>query len=104
MTPSASKLTIDTIGYVAATMTTVSFLPQLLRVIRLRSARDISLVMFLVFTLGTTLWLVYGILSRSTPVIAANAVTTVLAGAILFLKLRFDRHATEPTQTGGAPR
>jgi MtN3 and saliva related transmembrane protein len=85
--------TIDFIGYVAATCTTLSFLPQLIRVLRLRSAREISLGMFLIFSVGTALWLTYGVLVRSKPVIAANAVTFVLAISILVLKLRFDRNA-----------
>jgi MtN3 and saliva related transmembrane protein len=92
------------IGYAAATMTTFSFLPQLIRVIKLRSARDISLGMFLIFTAGTACWLVYGLSLHSLPVTLANAVTMVLSAAILLLKLRFDRNATRETQPAGAPR
>jgi len=98
------KAMIDGIGYAAATMTTVSFLPQLVRVVRLRSARDISLTMFLVFSAGTFSWLVYGVLSGSPPVWVANAVTFVLSMSILILKLRFDRTATRAVQPKGAPR
>lgn len=76
---------VTAIGLIAAVCTTVSFVPQLIRVWRLRSAREISLTMFLVFSLGTFLWLLYGILIRSLPVILA------LSLAILALKLRFDR-------------
>ena len=94
---------INIIGYCAATLTTISFLPQLIRVIKLRSARDISLGMFLIFTAGTGFWLTYGILSHSAPVWIANAVTFVLSLSILILKLRFDRHAIESHPTG-APR
>jgi MtN3 and saliva related transmembrane protein len=100
----ASRALIDSIGYAAATMTTVSFLPQLIRVVKLRSAREISLGMFLIFSAGTFAWLVYGILSHSTPVWMANAVTFVLSMSILILKLRFDRNATRQTQPDGAPR
>jgi MtN3 and saliva related transmembrane protein len=85
--------TIDFIGYIAATCTTVAFLPQLIRVVKLRSARDISLGMFTIFSTGTALWLMYGLLTHSKPVAAANAVTFVLAISILVLKLRFDREA-----------
>lgn len=85
--------TIDLIGYIAAICTTSSFVPQLVRVLRLRSARDISLGMFLILSVGTALWLIYGLLSHSRPVTAANAVTLVLSVSILFLKLRFDRNA-----------
>jgi MtN3 and saliva related transmembrane protein len=84
---------IDLIGYVAATCTTLSFLPQLFRVVRLKSARDISLGMFLIFSLGTALWLTYGLLSHSKPVTVANAVTFLLSISILVLKLRYDRNA-----------
>ena len=87
--------TIDIVGYVAATCTTASFLPQLVRVLRLRSARDISLGMFLIFSIGTVLWLTYGLLAHSKPVVAANAVTLVLSISILVLKLRFDRNAVK---------
>lgn len=93
-----SRTEIDGIGYAAATMTTVSFVPQLLRVIRLRSARDISLGMFLIFSAGTFTWFMYGVLAHSAPVWIANAVTFVLAASILGLKLRFDRRATSAHQ------
>jgi MtN3 and saliva related transmembrane protein len=86
---------INFIGYCAATMTTVSFLPQLIRVIKLRTARDISLGMFLIFSVGTFFWLLYGLFSHSKPVWIANAVTFVLSMSILILKLRFDRNAVE---------
>ncbi|MGC8550469.1 MAG: SemiSWEET transporter [Acidobacteriaceae bacterium] len=78
-------------GYCAAVLTTVSFVPQLLRVWRLRSARDISLTMFLAFSLGVFLWLVYGISLHSIPIILANGLTLALSLAILVLKIYFDR-------------
>jgi MtN3 and saliva related transmembrane protein len=102
MTLSVGQVT--TIGYMAATLTTISFVPQLLRVIKLRSARDISLGMFLIFSAGTFFWLVYGYLERSKPVTIANLITFGLSMTILILKLRFDRHATDDVQPDGAPR
>jgi MtN3 and saliva related transmembrane protein len=99
-----STTAINLIGYAAATLTTISFLPQLIRVIKLRSARDISLGMFLIFCTGTLLWFFYGLLVHSAPIFTANFVTFVLATTILVLKLRFDRRAAEPIQPGGAPR
>ena len=99
-----AKPVIDAIGYCAACLTTISFLPQLLRVLKTRSARDISLGMFLIFTLGTLCWLVYGLLVHAVPVFIANSATLLLSGAILFLKLRFDRNATSGRQPGDAPR
>ncbi|MEO6924846.1 MAG: SemiSWEET transporter [Bryocella sp.] len=102
MTP--SKSTIDIIGYCAATLTTISFLPQLMRVIELRSAREISLVMFLTLTLGTGMWLLYGLSLHAMPIILANSVTLALSLAILFCKLRFDKHATDPLPHTSAPQ
>ncbi|MBW4043902.1 MAG: SemiSWEET transporter [Acidobacteria bacterium] len=86
-----SAAEVNLIGSVAAVCTTASFVPQLARVWRLRTARDISLVMFLLFSVGEAMWLAYGLLIHSEPVILANFVTLVLAVAILVLKLRFDR-------------
>lgn len=86
-----STWAISFIGSVAAFCTTISFVPQLLRVWRLKSARDISLTMFLVFSLGVFLWLLYGIFIHSGPVILANGATLALSLAILALKLRYDR-------------
>ena len=75
-------------GMVAATLTTVAFLPQVLRTWRTRSTSDISLGMFVTYVVGIFLWLVYGLFLRDIPLIASNAVTLVLSGAILVLKLR----------------
>jgi MtN3 and saliva related transmembrane protein len=82
---------LDAIGSTAAFCTTLSFLPQLIRVWRRKSARDISLVMFLLFSFGVACWLVYGIGIGSGPIAVANAITLALALAILALKLRYDR-------------
>jgi MtN3 and saliva related transmembrane protein len=80
---------IDLLGLAAGTLTTCAFIPQVLRIWRTRSARDISLVMFLLFSLGVLLWIIYGVAIASTPVIVANGVTLVLALAILLMKLYF---------------
>jgi len=85
-----SRWTMNGIGSVAAVCTTISFLPQLLRVWQRKSARDISLSMFLLFSFGVACWLVYGLGIGSAPIIAANAVTLAQALAILALKLRYD--------------
>ncbi len=73
----------------AGSLTTVSFLPQVIKTWKSRSAKDLSLVMFSVFCLGTSLWLTYGILIASSPVILANAVTLVLCLILLYFKLWF---------------
>lgn len=79
----------STIGFIAAILTTVAFVPQILKIWRARSAKDVSLGMYTVFTLGVALWLVYGILIDSWPIIFANCVTLSLAGAVLVMKLKF---------------
>lgn len=76
------------LGLLAATLTTVAFVPQLIKVIKTRSTHDISLAMYIVVCTGVLLWLIYGILVEDTPLIAANTVTFVLAGTILILKIR----------------
>lgn len=79
----------DFVGFVAATFTTASFLPQAWHTFRTRDVSGISLGMYSLFTLGVTLWLAYGLLAGAWPVVAANAVTLALATAILVMKLRF---------------
>ncbi|MDA9493601.1 SemiSWEET transporter [Bradyrhizobium sp. CCBAU 11361] len=80
---------IKLIGFAAASCTTVAYAPQFIKVWKTRAARDISLGMFLVMVLGLALWLVYGLLSGDGPLIASNAVTMLLAGGILVMKLRY---------------
>lgn len=79
----------DSIGSVAASLTTLSFVPQVWQVWKSKHAQDISLGMYSLFTLGVALWLVYGVLVTSWPIIIANSITVVLAGAVLVMKLRF---------------
>jgi MtN3 and saliva related transmembrane protein len=78
----------ETIGAVAGLLTTIAFLPQVVRTWRTRSTEDISALMFVLFCSGVALWLVYGLMIAALPVVLANAVTLVLAGSILVLKLR----------------
>ena len=80
---------IKLIGFAAATCTSVAYAPQAIKVWKTRSTGDISLGMFLVMVLGLALWLVYGLLSGDAPLIAANVITMVLAGGILFMKLKY---------------
>ena len=77
------------IGFLAAILTTVAFVPQILKIWRARSAKEVSLGMYSVFTLGVALWLAYGILIHSWPIILANCVTLLLAGGVLVMKLKF---------------
>jgi MtN3 and saliva related transmembrane protein len=77
------------LGLCAAFCTTISFLPQALKTIKTKNTTGISLSMYAVFTGGTFLWLVYGILSKDIPVSAANGITLVFAGIILAFKIRY---------------
>jgi MtN3 and saliva related transmembrane protein len=81
----------DILGFVAGIITTVSFVPQVVRVYRNKSGHDISFWMMLLLALGVILWLIYGFLLWSLPIILANAVTLVLVLAILVLKVYYAR-------------
>ncbi|MGD0144623.1 MAG: SemiSWEET transporter [Rhizomicrobium sp.] len=79
---------VTAIGLGAAFCTTIAFLPQTIKTWRTRSTKDISLGMFLTFSIGIALWLLYGLLLHDIPLIAANAITLVLALIILGFKIR----------------
>jgi len=80
---------VNVIGLAAGSLTTVAFLPQVIKTWKSGSAKDLSLGMFSFFCLGVLLWLIYGLLTNDIPVIAANLATLILASTILFFKLRF---------------
>ncbi len=77
----------ELIGYMAATLTTTSFLPQAIMTIRTRDTESLSLSMYSLFALGVLLWLVYGIYLSNEAIIVSNAVTLVLAAVILGFKI-----------------
>ena len=77
-----------TVGLIAGFLTTIAFLPQVMRTWKSRSTRDISLVMFSIYVTGIVLWLIYGLMLHDIPLIASNAITFLLSGIILLLKLR----------------
>jgi len=81
--------TVIMVGYLAGTLTTVSFVPQVVRSWRLRETNDISLFMILLFAAGDFLWMMYGIWTGSAPIITANFVTFGLVLFLLGMKLRF---------------
>jgi MtN3 and saliva related transmembrane protein len=85
MSPTALNL----LGFAAGVLTTAAFVPQVLKIWKTRSARDISLAMYAVFTTGVILWLVYGMALGSVPIIVANVLTLGLALAVLVMKLRY---------------
>lgn len=76
------------IGYPAAILTTLAFVPQALQSWRSRDLRGISLPMYALFTLGVGLWALYGWLIGSPPIVVANAITLALAASVLWLKIR----------------
>jgi MtN3 and saliva related transmembrane protein len=78
----------DWIGYVAAILTTISFVPQVWQIWQTQITKGISLRMYILLTCGVSLWLIYGILISAWPVIIANTITVILAGVVLFMKLR----------------
>lgn len=79
------------LGFVAGTLTTLSFVPQVVKTARTRRCDDLSLGMLLAFGTGVALWLAYGIWLRALPIIVANAVTLVLIAAMLAMKLMYRR-------------
>ena len=87
MTPDMTL--VDTVGTIAACLTTASFLPQVWLSFKTRDVSGVSLGMYSVFTVGVALWLVYGLLLGAWPIVVANAITLLLALAILGMKLRF---------------
>lgn len=78
------------IGYCAAFLTTVAFLPQVIKIIRYKDTDSISLFTFILFFLGVCLWLLYGILNKDMPIIFANLITGILALIILIYKVKYD--------------
>lgn len=80
---------VTIIGLIAGSFTTISFFPQVIRVFKTRSTRDISLWMFLLFTIGVLLWLIYGIYLKLWPVILSNLLTLISAIIILGFKLKY---------------
>ena len=80
----------DAIGYAAAFCTTSAFLPQAYVAIKHRDTKSLSLAMYIIFTTGLVLWLIYGVAKHDWALIASNAVTATLAALILITKLRYD--------------
>ena len=80
---------ITLVGFLAGGLTTASFVPQVVKTARTRSARDLSEAMLLVFLAGLCLWTFYGMELGSAPIIAANIITICLVGAILVMKVKF---------------
>lgn len=81
----------DVVAYAAGTLTTLAFVPQVVKTWRSKSVRDLSFVTLAAFTAGVFLWLVYGLMRHEPPIIAANAVTLALGGVLVVFKVRHGR-------------
>ena len=77
------------VGFTAAFLTTISYIPQVIKVMRSKSTEDLSLATFLLLFLGLSLWLVYGILLKNAPLIVANIITLFFISMILIHKLKY---------------
>jgi len=94
----------DLLGYFAAILTTVSFLPQAIKALRDRDTKSLSLSMYVIFTTGVVMWGIYGLLRHDWAIVAANAVTSALSLAILITKIRYDvlRQTGRPAKANSA--
>ena len=81
--------TITLVGYIAGTLTTISFVPQVARAWKLKETRDLSLAMLLFFAAGVLLWTLYGVWTGSLPIIAANVITFILILVLLGMKIKY---------------
>jgi MtN3 and saliva related transmembrane protein len=84
-----NPMIVETLGYLAATLTTISFAPQAWLIWKTRSAKGISLGMYSAFVTGIGVWLLYGLLIQAWPLVVSNAITFVLSGLILWMKVRY---------------
>ena len=82
-------ISIEAYGFLAAILTTVAFLPQVIKTWRRKSAEDISWTMLILFLTGVTFWIIYGVFINSLPIILANLVTFILNTFILLFKIKF---------------
>jgi MtN3 and saliva related transmembrane protein len=95
---------VDLLGYVAAFCTTIAFVPQVLLVWRRRSAEGVSTLMYIVLTAGIALWLTYGVLLQSWPIVIANVITLGLALAVLAMKWKFRGRAPSTCMKAPLPQ
>lgn len=94
---------VEYVGLAAGALTTAAYVPQVYKTWRTRAVGDISLAMYVSMTVGTALWLVYGLLHSASAIVAANSVALVLVGGMLRLKLKYGARNQPPPVRGGAP-
>lgn len=80
---------VTVIGLIAAACTTFAYVPQAVKTIKTKDTKSLSLIMYVIMTVGIMLWLSYGILLKDLPIIIANTVTLIFAGIILVLKIKY---------------
>jgi len=80
---------IDVLGFSGATLTTVSFIPQVFKIVKTKDTCSISLIMYIIFAIGLMFWEIYGILNAAAPIIIANLVTLGLVSIILVYKIKY---------------
>ena len=80
---------INLLGLIAGLLCAASFLPQLIKIRKTKNTTDLSLPTFIIFCLGVSIWLIYGILKKDGPIIFANIVTLTIAVNVLLLKLKY---------------
>lgn len=83
-----SEASVSVLGYIAATCTTISFLPQVIQTVKTRKTKDISLGMYVVLFAGAVLWLVYGVILNSPPIYVTNIIVSICCSVIILLKLK----------------
>ncbi|MCH7850355.1 MAG: lipid-A-disaccharide synthase N-terminal domain-containing protein [Nanoarchaeota archaeon] len=79
---------VTALGFLAALLTTIAFIPQVIKSWKTKKTKDVSLAMFIILVVGIFLWLIYGLLVKDLPLIVANLITFILVSSILFLKLK----------------
>ena len=93
----------DAIGFLAGALTTIAFVPQALKIYTTKSGKDVSARMLMIFSAGVVLWLIYGFMIGSLPVILSNVVTLILSATIIALKIRYSRSNPRDTHGPGLP-
>lgn len=90
---------IEVLGMVAGSISAITFLPQVIKTWRTKSAADISLLMFTFATISVLLWLVYGIVKQSIPIIYTNSLVLVFSLIMLYFKFRYGKNHATPAGT-----
>jgi len=80
---------INLLGLIAGILTTIAFVPQVFKTWKTKSTKDISLGMFISFSIGVFLWLIYGICLKATPIVVANILVLILSAMMIYLKIKY---------------